>query len=78
MVKIDDDSMYCLQHTIKYLTNSRIKPTQCKLIYAFGIEEIEQMLEGLRERIVIQQKKQINKKQTMQQRPQHQQSSNHH
>lgn len=62
MVKNDDESIYCIQHAIKYINNNRVQANQCKLVYAYGVDEIEQMLEGLKERIATHQKKQNNKK----------------
>lgn len=63
MVKSEDESIYCIKHAIKYITNTRLQANQCKLIYAYGVDEIEQMLEGLKERIATHQKKQNSKKQ---------------
>lgn len=62
MIKVDDEVTYCLQHAVRYLNNSRIKPKQCKLLYTYGLEEIESMIENLKEKATTQKNKIQNKK----------------
>lgn len=56
-ITCQDDSIYCLQHAIKYLTNNRIQASQCKLMYVYGKEEMEDLIERVRERYSEQLKK---------------------
>lgn len=56
-IACDEESIYCLQHAIKYLKNSRIQSKQCKLLYKYGKYEIEDLIERVRERITDHQKK---------------------
>lgn len=62
LVKTEEEgAIYCIPHAIKYIKNNRLTASNCKLIYAYSVEEIDQMLEGLRERI-NQQKHKLNTK----------------
>lgn len=58
-IKCDDDSMYCLQHAVKYLKNDRIQAKQCKLLYLYKKNDIEDMIEKVGEKV---QKKKIESK----------------
>lgn len=49
-ITCQDDSIYCLQHAIKYLRNKRIQAKQCKLMYVYGKDEMEDLIERVRER----------------------------
>lgn len=61
MVRTDEGNIYCLQHALKNLNNGNIQAKQCKLIYAYNIDDIETLIKNLKER--IQQKRAIGKKQ---------------
>ncbi|XP_005175419.1 mucin-5AC [Musca domestica] len=61
MIRTDDGNIYCLQHALKNLNNGNIQAKQCKLIYAYNIDDIEALIKNLKER--IQQKRAIGKKQ---------------
>ncbi|XP_073842970.1 jumonji, AT rich interactive domain 2 [Musca autumnalis] len=61
MVRTDEGNIYCLQHALKNLNNGNIQAKQCKLIYAYNIDDIEALIKNLKER--IQQKRAIGKKQ---------------
>lgn len=56
-IACDDDIIYCLQHAIKYLKNTRIQAKQCKILVKYGKNEIEGLIEKVTERITEQQKK---------------------
>ncbi|KAJ6643275.1 Protein Jumonji [Pseudolycoriella hygida] len=49
-VKTDDDNIYCLQHCLKYIKNDRIQAKQCKLIITYTVEEIEALIDKIKER----------------------------
>ncbi|KAM7355310.1 jumonji, AT rich interactive domain 2 [Cochliomyia hominivorax] len=62
MVRTDEGNVYCLQHALKNLNNGNIQAKQCKLIYAYNIDDIENLIKNLKDR--IQQKRAVtNKKQ---------------
>ncbi|XP_013106680.2 serine/arginine repetitive matrix protein 2 [Stomoxys calcitrans] len=61
MVRTDEGNIYCLQHALKNLNNGNIQAKQCKLIYAYNIDDIETLIKNLKER--IQQKRAMGKKQ---------------
>lgn len=53
-IKLDDDedeNVYCLKHSLKYLNNNRIQAVQCKLLYTYTIEEIEKLIKKLKSRV---------------------------
>lgn len=50
-IKCDDDSIYCLQHAVKYLKNNRIKAKQCKLLFMYKKEEIDDIIGKMTEKI---------------------------
>lgn len=61
-IKCDDDSIYCLQHAVKYMKNGRIQAKQCKLLFMYKKEEIEDMIHKVNEKINQQKKKNESKK----------------
>lgn len=61
-IKCDDDSIYCLKHAGKYLTNNRIQAKQCKILYMYENNEIEVLITKVKEKINQQRKKNENKK----------------
>lgn len=61
-IKCDDDSIYCLRHAVKYLKNSRIQAKQCKLLFMYKKEEIEEIINKVHEKIIQLRKKSGNKK----------------
>lgn len=61
-IKCDDDSIYCLRHAVKYLKNNRIQAKQCKLMYMYKMDDIQEMIEKVHEKIVQQKKKTEHKK----------------
>lgn len=54
-IKLDDDNedenVYCLKHSLKYLNENRIQANQCKLVFTYTIEEIEKLLKKLRSKL---------------------------
>lgn len=49
-IKNDDDSIYCLQHAVKYLKNERIQAKQCKLMYLYTSIDIEEIIAKVNEK----------------------------
>ncbi|KAG4077045.1 hypothetical protein HA402_016032 [Bradysia odoriphaga] len=49
-VKTDEDNIYCLQHCLKYIKNDRIQAKQCKLIITYSVQEIETLIDKIKER----------------------------
>lgn len=50
-IKLDDDeeeNVYCLKHSLKYIVDKRIQAKQCKLFFTYTIEEIEKLIKKLR------------------------------
>lgn len=48
----EDETAYCLNHSIKYLEAKRIQSNQCKLLFTYTIEEIEKLIKKLRTKIL--------------------------
>jgi hypothetical protein len=44
----DEENVYCLNHSIKYLEAKRIQSNQCKLLFTYTIEEIEKLIKKLK------------------------------
>ncbi|XP_031618620.1 protein Jumonji [Contarinia nasturtii] len=61
-IRCDDDSIYCLHHAVKYLKNNRIQAKQCKLLFMYKKEEIEDLINKVNEKINQHKKKIENKK----------------
>ncbi|XP_004519005.1 uncharacterized protein LOC101460227 [Ceratitis capitata] len=51
MVKTEEGNVYCLQHALKNLNNGNIQAKQCKLIYAYNVEDIECLIKNLKDKI---------------------------
>nr|XP_017005438.2 titin [Drosophila takahashii] len=51
MVRTEDGNIYCLQHALKNLNNGNIQAKQCKLIYAYNVDDIQQLIRQLQEKI---------------------------
>lgn len=51
MVRTDEGNIYCLQHALKNLNNGNIQAKQCKLIYAYNIDDIETLIKNLNDKI---------------------------
>lgn len=63
-IKCEDDSVYCLQHAVKYLKNDRIQAKQCILLYLYKKDEIEEIIRKVNEKLNQQKKKVEHKKWT--------------
>lgn len=53
-IKLDDEedeNVYCLKHSLKYLRTGLLDARQCKLLYTYTIEEIEKLLKKLTSKI---------------------------
>lgn len=53
LVDDDDENVYCLKHSLKYIHDNRIQSNQCKLLFTYTIEEIEKLIQKLRSRLSI-------------------------
>lgn len=51
MVKTDEGNIYCLQHALKNLNKGNIQAKQCKLIFSYNIEDIENLIKTLKDRL---------------------------
>ncbi|XP_062127406.1 mucin-19 isoform X1 [Drosophila sulfurigaster albostrigata] len=60
MVRTEEGNVYCLQHALKNLNNGNIQAKQCKLIYAYNVDDILQLIRQLQEK--IQHKQAVKKK----------------
>lgn len=47
----DDENVYCLKHSLKYINNNRIQANQCKLMFTYTIEEIQKLIKKLKAKI---------------------------
>lgn len=43
----EDENVYCLKHSLKYLNNNRIQTNHCKLMFTYTIEEIEKLIKKI-------------------------------
>lgn len=51
LVDDEDENVYCLKHSLKYIHDNRIQPNQCKLLFTYTIEEIEKLIQKLKARV---------------------------
>lgn len=51
MIRTDEGNVYCLQHALKNLNNGNIQAKQCKLIYAYNIDDIENLIKNIKDKI---------------------------
>lgn len=49
-IRTDQDAIFCLQHGLKLLNNGRLVAEQCRLVFTFSIEEVEQLIGKIRSR----------------------------
>lgn len=56
-IKTDEENIYCLQHCLKYIRNGRIQAKHCKLIITYSVQEIEVLIDKIKERTQQSQKK---------------------
>ncbi|CRL03162.1 CLUMA_CG016469, isoform A [Clunio marinus] len=47
----DDETVYCLKHSLKYINNNRIQANNCKLMFTYTIEEIDKLIKKLKSKI---------------------------
>jgi len=45
------NNTYCLEHALKYIRKGNISPDQCTLLYSYSIEEINDLIKKVRERL---------------------------
>lgn len=57
MIRTDDGNVYCLQHALRNLNNGNIQAKKCKLVYAYDVDDIENLIESLKGR--VQQKRNV-------------------
>lgn len=56
-IQTDDDNIYCLQHAVKYLKNDRIQAKRCKLLFLYKIDDIDEMINKVKDKLAQQQQK---------------------
>lgn len=44
----DDEAIYCLQHGLKHINVGRLKPAACRMLYAYSMQDVEQLMERVR------------------------------
>lgn len=49
-IQSDDEVNYCLQHGLKQIRAGRLKAAACRLLYAYSLSEVEQLIERIRSR----------------------------
>ncbi|XP_055603407.1 microtubule-associated protein futsch isoform X2 [Uranotaenia lowii] len=47
----EEERIYCLKHAIKFVTESRLPAKFCKLAYTYSLDDIEELLRKLQDRI---------------------------
>lgn len=47
-IHCDDDAIYCLQHGLKQINDGRQKAAACRMLYAYSMSEVEQLMERIR------------------------------
>lgn len=47
----EDERIYCLKHAIKFLSDSRLPAKFCKLAYTYSLDDIEELLRKLQDKI---------------------------
>uniref|UniRef100_A0A2M4B810 Putative small domain found in the jumonji family of transcription factors n=1 Tax=Anopheles marajoara TaxID=58244 RepID=A0A2M4B810_9DIPT len=47
----EEERLYCLKHAIKYLADGQLQTKHCRLAYTYSLEEIDEVLKRLQERI---------------------------
>lgn len=51
LVDEEDETIYCPKHALKYLSENRIQPNQCRLMYTYSVDDIKIMLNKLNNKI---------------------------
>lgn len=51
LVDDDEENVYCLKHSLKYLNDNRIQAKQCKIVFTYTIDEIEKLIKKLRSKV---------------------------
>lgn len=46
----DDDAIYCLHHGLKQINGGRLKAAACQMLYAYSIQDVEQLIGRIRGR----------------------------
>lgn len=57
MNEYQEDVIYCLEHVIEYIEQKKIDVKNCKLLFTYECEELDLLLEKLRNTIDIKQQK---------------------
>lgn len=47
----DEETIYCMHHTLKNIQNNRLQPKLCKLVFSYGIDEIETLIAKITDRV---------------------------
>ncbi|XP_058066123.1 platelet binding protein GspB [Anopheles bellator] len=47
----EEERIYCLKHTVKYLADGRLQTKHCRLAYTYSLDDIEELLKKLQDRI---------------------------
>lgn len=49
----DDERVYCLKHSLKYLNLNKIQANQCKLMFTYTIDEIDKLIKKLKSKVAL-------------------------
>lgn len=49
-IRTDLDAIYCLQHGLKQINSNRLAADQCRLVFTYSVEEVEQLIGRIRSR----------------------------
>lgn len=47
----DEETIYCMHHTLKNIKSNRLQPKLCKLVFSYGIDEIETLIAKIKDRV---------------------------
>lgn len=50
-IRTDEENIYCLQHSLKYINSERVQAKQCRLIITYSIEDVESLIGKIKDRI---------------------------
>lgn len=47
----EEEQVYCMHHTLKNIQSNRLQPKLCKLVFSYGIDEIETLIAKMKDRV---------------------------
>lgn len=49
-IRTESDAIYCLQHGLKHIKSGRLPADQCRMVFSYSIEDVEQLIARIRSR----------------------------